>query len=172
VFHKGSTCKDVYSRISNRVSRYLTAPIQDSLNACQGFVVAKRFSMDNLASDTSTTNSGGETPPAPAKAELARNDSGGSDDSFTAVLNPRPTVSAGVQRVLTEDVLAGNEIPRHGFSLRTITAHASSNNVCSRCPWLAACQGCLIPDDDTPVRMNLRFNESNVYADVCLHSDC
>jgi ubiquitin C-terminal hydrolase len=137
-FKRDSTCREVYAQVNARVSKYLTAPIQDSLNACPGFAVAKSSDFDT---DVTTA--------AQSEPNL-RNDSGGSDDSFSAVISDGNR-NKGIHSVLSEDVLAGNEIPVHGFVLRTITAHSSTNNICSRCPWLAACQGCLIPDDDTKI---------------------
>ena len=46
--------------------------------------------------------------------------------------------------ILTEEAVGG-KIPAWGFSLRLVTGGFLAGDGCSRCPWLARCQGCLIP---------------------------
>jgi hypothetical protein len=57
---------------------------------------------------------------------------------------------------LTEDAVGG-KIPAWGFSLRLVTGGFLAGDGCSRCPWLARCQGCLIPRSDAMVRSGVRY---------------
>ena len=50
----------------------------------------------------------------------------------------------------TEEAVCGI-IPHTGFLLRLITGGFLAGDGCSRCPWLARCQGCVIPYDGTNV---------------------
>ena len=59
-------------------------------------------------------------------------------------------VCAGEVRPLsTEDAMAG-ALPPRGFCLRLVTGGSLQGDSCSRCPWLARCQGCLVPDSAAP----------------------
>ena len=60
--------------------------------------------------------------------------------------------SDGLQPILTEEA-AGGKIPPWGFSLRLVTGGYLAGDGCSRCPWLARCQGCLVPRNRTVVRV-------------------
>ena len=48
-----------------------------------------------------------------------------------------------------DDTISGGDLPRHGFRLR-VTSRLNGC-VCSRCPWLNCCVGCLVPDDNNPL---------------------
>lgn len=50
-----------------------------------------------------------------------------------------------IHSATTEEVVAGG-LPRRGFTLRLVTGGTSSGVACSRCPWIARCQGCVLPD--------------------------
>jgi hypothetical protein len=47
------------------------------------------------------------------------------------------------------DIVTGGVIPKYGFVLRTVLGFSAQGcgSVCSRCPWLSGCHGCLYPDD-------------------------
>ena len=58
----------------------------------------------------------------------------------------------GLQPILTEEAVGG-KIPPWGFTLRLVTGGYLAGDGCSRCPWLARCQGCLVPRNRTMVRI-------------------
>ena len=79
--------------------------------------------------------------------------------SFTAAASPMEPAASGsagsascFMPVDTDEVLGGR-IPPRGFVLRTVKGGSLNCSVCSRCPWLAQCQGCKIPQDDTLVEL-------------------
>ena len=43
------------------------------------------------------------------------------------------------------DDLVGGSVPEFGFVLRRVAGGAQGGVMCSRCPWLSRCQGCVIP---------------------------
>ena len=59
------------------------------------------------------------------------------------------------------DTVVGGVIPKYGFVLRTVLGYniLGSGSVCSRCPWLSGCHGCLLPAD------------SDLFIDECLHDE-
>jgi ubiquitin C-terminal hydrolase len=65
--------------------------------------------------------------------------------------------SNGKHYVDTDEALGG-KIPSGGFWLRSILGGSVAGGVCSRCPWISKCHGCIIPNDDNI--MNLKDGES------------
>jgi Ubiquitin carboxyl-terminal hydrolase len=57
----------------------------------------------------------------------------------------------GLLSVETADV-TGGPVPQHGFVLRVVLGGKLSH-ACATCSWLDKCQGCLVPDDDTEIRL-------------------
>jgi hypothetical protein len=77
-------------------------------------------------------------PPAPTAAAVS-SASAGAGAGATTELRP----------LSTEDAMAG-ALPPRGFCLRLVTGGSLQGDSCSRCPWLARCQGCLVPDSAAP----------------------
>ena len=59
----------------------------------------------------------------------------------------------------TTDDAMGGTIPAGGFRLRLVTGGHLNGDGCSRCPWLARCQGCVVPNDASMVSRRKRERE-------------
>ena len=60
---------------------------------------------------------------------------------------------SGTVRTVQEEQVIGGDIPPLGFVLRHIIGGSTSACSCSRCPWLARCQGCFVPQSDDPLEL-------------------
>ena len=65
-------------------------------------------------------------------------------------LNASKGTPSGLLPHMTDDAMGGT-IPAVGFRLRLVTGGYLSGDGCSRCPWLARCQGCVVPNDSSMV---------------------
>ena len=111
-------------------------------------------SMDELEmAETNTNSFGMSARPAPSPR-------GGTNTTMTAIKTV--PVSAITETILSQarnkiphatrikpvktDTVVGGVIPKYGFVLRTVLGYniLGSGSVCSRCPWLSGCHGCLL----------------------------
>ena len=62
--------------------------------------------------------------------------------------NGRSAAAAAQSLLASTDDLVGGPVPEFGFVLRRVAGGAQGGVMCSRCPWLSRCQGCVIPLDE------------------------
>ena len=76
------------------------------------------------------------------------------ESNGTERFDPNKRTPSGLLPQMTDDAMGGT-IPAGGFRLRLVTGGYLSGDGCSRCPWLARCQGCVVPNDSSMVSRRL-----------------
>lgn len=134
----------MYSLISPRLYRFLRRkpPVYTPPSDPPSLPLSQPLSAPSLSPIPNLGPSSYDSTTAAFIAENLQGDkSRASKDQFDGLL-PIPTEEA-----------AGGKIPPWGFSLRLVTGGYLAGDGCSRCPWLARCQGCLVPRNRTMVRV-------------------
>ncbi len=77
----------------------------------------------------------------------------GQVESHFLQLHTSAGFTKGSVRPITDEEAVGGAIPPMGFVLRYVTGGNQTSCTCSRCPWLARCRGCLIPQNDELIQL-------------------
>lgn len=146
--------KKLYDLIFASVKSYLKADIAD---------LKDHYAQSSLKKYDPNEHSDVVVVGKPVEGPTNRNNSGSVDDiHVVAKAIPSNDIPANatdkIRSASNEEVFSG-PISRTGFTLRLILGGSQFCKGCVRCHWLARCQGCVIPDNDS-VLMNIRDGET------------